>query len=155
MCRAERDLPFDTFLHFAVTYDGSGKAAGVKMYVNGQLEKTNVVSGHAHRHDQDAGRRSASGVAAATAPPFTGRVDDFRVYQPRARRRRKSRRSAAARRWRSRRSRRSKRTPEQKAQLQKFYRETQAPEYAAAQKKVADLKKAKDGAGESRFRTRW
>jgi hypothetical protein len=38
----------------------------------------------------------------------------------------------------------AQRTPEQKAQLQKFFRESQAPEFATAQQKVEEIKKAKE-----------
>ena len=139
--QGQRDLPADTFLHLTVTYDGSGKGVGVKMYVNGQLEKTKVVVDTLTETIKtpepfSIGRRGAAG------PLFTGRVDDFRVYG----------RTLAAGEVASLGAGATmaiaaipadKRTPEQKAQLQKLFRETQAPEYAEAQKKVADLKKAK------------
>ena len=35
-------LPADQWTHVAVTYDGSSKAAGVHVYVNGKLQSTNV-----------------------------------------------------------------------------------------------------------------
>ena len=35
----------------AVTYDGTGKAAGVHVYVNGEPQPTNVDSRHAYEHD--------------------------------------------------------------------------------------------------------
>jgi hypothetical protein len=140
--QGERDLPTDTFLHLAVTYDGSGKAAGVKMFVNGQLEKTQV------RIDKLTGTIKTSapfsiGRRGDAGPAFTGRVDDFRLY-------RRALSSAevaslgggahlkllaipAA-----------QRTPEQKKQLQKIYRETFATDYLAAKTRTAELKKAKD-----------
>lgn len=140
--QCQRDLPADTFLHFAVTYDGSGKGAGVQMYVNGQPEKTNVVIDTLTEtiktpESFSIGRRGAAG------PQFAGRVDDFRIY---------SRVLTAvdvaslggAATLALVKVPAEQRTPEQKAQLQKFYRETQAPEFAAAQQKVADLRKAKE-----------
>jgi hypothetical protein len=140
--QGRRDLPTDTFLHFAVTYDGSGKGSGVKMYVNGQLEKTKVLvdtlTGTIKTPEPfSIGRRGTMG------PLFTGRVDDFRVYH----------RALTAADVASLNGNAAlaiagvpaeKRTPEQKAQLQKFFRDTQAPEYTEAQKKVADLKKSKE-----------
>ncbi|NDF01803.1 MAG: hypothetical protein EB034_26610, partial [Verrucomicrobia bacterium] len=41
--QTEKDLPFDTFQHLAFTYDGSGKAAGVKLFVNGQPVATKAL----------------------------------------------------------------------------------------------------------------
>ena len=140
--QGQRDLPANTFLHLTITYDGSGKGTGVQMYVNGQLEKTNIVIDTLTETIKtpetfSIGRRGASGA------PFTGRVDDFRVY---------TRKLAAAEvaaiggaatmaivKVPS-----EKRSPEQKAELQKLFRDTQAPEFAAAQQKVADLRKAKE-----------
>ena len=75
--QADEDLPADTFTHLSFTYDGSGKAAGLKLYVNGGLAKSSVkidsltgsiLSGTPF----SIGRRSGSSVA------FAGRVDDFR-----------------------------------------------------------------------------
>lgn len=70
-------FPNGQWIHVAVTYDGSSKASGLKMYVNGKLAKTKV--------EQDSlsdtvkttvstkvGRRTDSEV-------FTGAVDDFFV----------------------------------------------------------------------------
>ena len=140
--QAQRDLPADTFLHLAVTYDGTGKGAGVRMYVNGQLEPTKVVIDSLTETIKtpepfSIGRRGAAGTL------FTGRVDDFRVYERTLNAGEVASLGAGA----------TmaiaaipveKRTPEQKTQLQKLFRETQAPEFTAAQNKVAELKKSKE-----------
>ncbi|HLQ44981.1 MAG TPA: DUF1553 domain-containing protein, partial [Planctomycetaceae bacterium] len=39
---AQAQVKGNEWTHVAVTYDGSGKAAGVKIYYNGQLQKNNV-----------------------------------------------------------------------------------------------------------------
>lgn len=39
---AQAQVKGNEWTHVAVTYDGSGKAAGMKIYYNGQLQKTNV-----------------------------------------------------------------------------------------------------------------
>lgn len=64
--------------HAALTYDGSGKAAGVRLYVNGELADIDVV------------RDSLAGSIATEAPlrvgsrdagaPFLGQIDDLRFY---------------------------------------------------------------------------
>ena len=40
----ETKLPADQWVHVAVTYDGSKKAAGVHVYVNGKSQPTNVLA---------------------------------------------------------------------------------------------------------------
>ena len=140
--QGERDLPADTFLHLLVTYDGSGKAAGVKMYVNGQPEKTKaqfdtLTETIKTPEPFSIGRRGAAG------PAFMGRVDDFRIYS-RALPANEVAALGGGATFAIAAIPAEKRTPEQKAQLQKFFRETQVPELAVAEKKVADLKKAKE-----------
>ena len=140
--QGERDLPVDTFLHLLVTYDGSGKAAGVKMYVNGQPEKLAVQFDKLTETIKtpetfSIGRRGAAG------PAFTGRVDDFRIYE-RALPPNEVAALGGSATFVIATIPVEKRAPEQKAQLQKFYRETQAPEIAAAQLKVADIRKVRE-----------
>ncbi len=138
----ERDLPADTFLHFLVTYDGSGKAAGVRMYVNGQLEKTkaefdSLTETIKTPEPFSIGRRGAAG------PAFTGRVDDFRIYERTLPPNEVAALGGGAT-FAIAAIPAEKRTPEQKTQLQKFFRETQVPELAGAETKAADIRKAKD-----------
>jgi hypothetical protein len=40
----QQQIPANQWTHVLFTYDGSGKAAGVKIYVNGEAQKTNVES---------------------------------------------------------------------------------------------------------------
>ncbi len=68
-----------TWYHAFVTYDGSGKPAGVRIYLNGErLKHTVPVDGlksNSVRTDKpfSIGRRTSGS-------PFTGQVDDVRVY---------------------------------------------------------------------------
>jgi hypothetical protein len=65
--------------HVAMTYDGSGRAAGVRLYVNGAAAETEVV------------RDALDGPIASDAPlrvgsktlgtPYNGQIDDLRVYR--------------------------------------------------------------------------
>jgi len=43
------DIPKDTWTHFAITYDGSGKAAGFKVYVNGKELETKVINDNLYK----------------------------------------------------------------------------------------------------------
>jgi hypothetical protein len=68
----------DKWHHLAVTYDGSSKAAGVKIYVDGRHQDIEV------KHDNLLGPIRTSGrflVGARTgAAPFQGMIDELRVY---------------------------------------------------------------------------
>src|SRR5262249_42635750 len=69
---------FGDWHHVALTYDGSGKAAGARPYVNGDPAagggigdaRAGPIAGDAPR---TVGRRSRG-------PPFLGQIDDMRVY---------------------------------------------------------------------------
>jgi uncharacterized protein DUF1553/uncharacterized protein DUF1549/concanavalin A-like lectin/glucanase superfamily protein/cytochrome c len=72
-------LTLGNWHHIALTYDGSGKAAGLQLYINGKPAKTQVV--------QD----SLSGTISSDAElqignktlggPFRGNIDDLRLYE--------------------------------------------------------------------------
>ena len=72
-------LSADQWHHVAVTYDGSMKAAGVSLYVDGQLQEKTV--------EQDSLKgKFKSGApfklgARSEAARFQGEVDDLRIYQ--------------------------------------------------------------------------
>jgi hypothetical protein len=76
--RTRERLRFGDWHHLALTYDGSGKAAGVRLYVAGALADVEVV------------RDTLAGPLASDAPlklgsrelgqPFLGRIDDLRLY---------------------------------------------------------------------------
>ena len=137
----ERNLPAETFLHFAITYDGSGKGAGVKMFVNGQSEKVKVVIDKLTdtiktTEPFSIGRRGSAGTA------FFGSMDDLRIYG----------RALAANEIAQLGGNvaaeiaampKDKRTPQQLEQLKKIFRETQSPAFASAQQKIDNTKKTK------------
>ncbi|MFM8470471.1 MAG: DUF1553 domain-containing protein, partial [Limisphaerales bacterium] len=139
--QAEKDLPFDTFQHLAFTYDGSGKAAGVKLFVHGQPVATKVL------------KDKLPGTIKTTAPfaigrrggggsPFTGRVDELHIF-PRALTEKEVATLAGGPTFALAAIEPTKRTKEQTDKLRKFYRETQATDYLAAKKSAEDARKAK------------
>jgi hypothetical protein len=72
-------VPADQWVHVAIAYDGSSKAAGVKVYVNGQAQPTNVVA------DSLTGSlRTKAALKIGqrnTASPLSGAtIQDVRVY---------------------------------------------------------------------------
>jgi len=76
--RTTNKLHLDNWYHLALTYDGSGKAAGLQLYINGKRHQTEVL--------QD----SLSGMIKTDAElqignktlgkPFKGGIDDLRLY---------------------------------------------------------------------------
>ncbi|MEN9572226.1 MAG: hypothetical protein RL514_81 [Verrucomicrobiota bacterium] len=139
--QTEKDLPADTFQHLAFTYDGSGKAAGLKLFVNGQPIATKVL------------KDKLPGTIKTTAPfaigrrggggsPFTGRVDELHIF-PRALTDAEVATLAGGPTIALAVIEKAKRTKEQTDKLRKFYRETQATDYLATKKSAEDARKAK------------
>lgn len=140
--QGERELPMDKFVHVAFSYDGSGKAAGVKLFVDGKPEKTKIVidklgSTIATTEPFAIGRRGSAGA------PFAGKVDDVRIYT-RALNENEVASLGGAAQLATIAIAPEQRTPQQKDALRKFFRETQATEYIDAKKRVADLTKEKE-----------
>ena len=139
--QAEKDLPADTFQHLAFTYDGSGKAAGLKLFVNGQPVATKAL------------KDKLPGTIKTTAPfaigrrggggsPFTGRVDELYVF-PRALTEKEVGTLAGGPTIALATIEKAVRTKEQADKLRKFFRETQATDYLAAKRAAEDVRKAK------------
>jgi uncharacterized protein DUF1553/uncharacterized protein DUF1549/concanavalin A-like lectin/glucanase superfamily protein/cytochrome c len=76
--RTRDRLHYGDWYHVAVTYDGSGKAAGVKIFVNGKRADLDIVE------DRLAGSIAVDAPmtigSRAFDKPFVGQVDDLRVY---------------------------------------------------------------------------
>ena len=75
---AKDQIAANQWVHVAVTYDGSSKAAGVKVYYNGQPQATNVETDKLSASSKTGvpfkiGQRN-------TGQPFTGRLRDLRIY---------------------------------------------------------------------------
>jgi uncharacterized protein DUF1553/uncharacterized protein DUF1549/concanavalin A-like lectin/glucanase superfamily protein/cytochrome c len=77
---AQAQVNGNEWTHVAVTYDGSGKAAGVKIYYNGQLQKNNVENNKLNGSIRTSvpfrvGSRSAGDPLAAAG------LQDLRLYK--------------------------------------------------------------------------
>ena len=133
----ETPLPRDAWSHVLVTYDGSSKAAGVVVYVNGvpaklaveaDTLKDTIVTAQPLR----LGKRSASS-------PFNGEIADVRIY-----RRTLSREEVLtlidAPAYQLARTPANERTPTQQARLAKFARERLSPELVAADAALAKVR---------------
>ncbi|NBR87593.1 MAG: DUF1553 domain-containing protein, partial [Verrucomicrobia bacterium] len=139
--QTEKELPADSFQHLAFTYDGSGKAAGLKMFLNGQPVATKVL------------KDKLPGTIKTTAPfaigrrggggsPFTGRVDELHIF-PRALTEKEVATLAGGPTIALAAIEKAARTKEQADKLRKFFRETQATDYLTAKRAAEDARKAK------------
>ncbi len=76
--RTRERLTLGDWYHLGLTYDGKGKAAGLRLYLNGRALDVEVV------RDALAGTmRSAAPLTVGSKPlgsPFRGQLDDFRIY---------------------------------------------------------------------------
>jgi mono/diheme cytochrome c family protein len=76
--RTRERLRFGDWYHVALVYDGTGKASGVHLYVNGKLSATDVVANtFAGPIQNDAPLRVGSKTLGT---PFIGQIDDVRLY---------------------------------------------------------------------------
>jgi hypothetical protein len=76
--RSSERLLQDDWRHVAVSYDGSGKAGGMKLYLDGKLDEAKVLkdslSGPVHTgRPFEVGNKLAGGA-------YKGRMDDLRIY---------------------------------------------------------------------------
>ena len=76
--RTRERLTLGDWYHLGLTYDGKGKAAGLRLYLNGRELDVEVV------RDALAGSmRSDAPLTVGSKPlgsPFRGQLDDFRIY---------------------------------------------------------------------------
>jgi hypothetical protein len=87
--RAKKALPVDEWSHVTVTYDGSSRAEGVRLYVNGRLAESEVVRDNLYkdiRHRGEWGDSDGNGLSLTLGARFRdngfrrGRVDDLVVH---------------------------------------------------------------------------
>lgn len=140
--QADEDFKANTLTHLTVTYDGSGKAAGLKLYVNGGLAKSTVkmdglIGEITNSIPFSIGRRGPSSTK------FKGLIDDVRIYQRELSSAEVASLSAAE----------ShaialvpvdKRSAEQKKTLEQYFQQTHVPELSSLQTSVAEIRKAKE-----------
>ena len=72
-------MSLNAWHHVAVTYDGSTKAAGLKIYVDGQPQELDVPTGNTLDGTLQTDKAFHIALRNSSAP-FRGRIDDVRVY---------------------------------------------------------------------------
>ncbi len=78
--RSASRLPHQTWVHVGVTYDGSSKASGLKLYLNGELAKMEVSRDHLTREIKGGDNFVGLGQRMRDKGFKNGLVDEFRVY---------------------------------------------------------------------------
>jgi len=87
--RAKAALAMNDWSHVTVTYDGSSRAAGVRLYVNGARVETETVRDHLYKdiaHRKEWGDADVGNIPLTLAGRFrdsgfkNGLIDDFRVF---------------------------------------------------------------------------
>jgi len=82
--RSLKELPVDQWQQITVTYDGSSKAAGIKLYLNGEILKTEVVKDNLTKHIFYKGGMDLQIGARFRDRGFKeGMVDELRVFNRR------------------------------------------------------------------------
>lgn len=72
--RTTATLPTSRWRHVAATYDGTGEASGIRLYINGEPQEVEVV------RDRLAGSTIASEQSLVIGQSFRGMLDDLRIY---------------------------------------------------------------------------
>ena len=76
--RTRKRLAMGESHHVTITYDGSGRAAGLKLYVNGKPAEIDVVQDTLSGSIQTAAELQVGNRDNGT--PYKGRIDDLRLY---------------------------------------------------------------------------
>ncbi len=136
----QQALPKDAWTNVFVTYDGTSKASGIAIYLNGQKAKLTVKENRlkatiASTQPLRLGKRS-------TASALKGELADIRVY-PRTLSAAEVLEIASQPFYRIVQTPPAKRSKVQQEALTRFYREKHAPALLAAQERVAKLRQEK------------
>mgnify|MGYP005629961065 FL=1 len=80
--RTTEELPIDQWVHVTMVYDGSSRAAGLRLFVDGELAETYVVRDHLVKNITGSGGANiAIGERFRDLGFSGGTVDEFRVFQ--------------------------------------------------------------------------
>ena len=139
--RTKEQLAQNQWLHVAMSYDGSAKASGVQLFVNGvrkdlETEKDQLKGSFATQEPLRIGSRNGESF-------LTGQLDDLRIYS----------RTLTATEAQSLTfegyaaivaKSRGKRSDEERSEVARFYRENHAVDFLRAEKALAQARRNKD-----------
>ncbi len=78
--RSQRAVAADQWVQVGVSFDGSGDAAGMKLYLDGEPAGAEVVRNHLFKSPQNSGDTVSFGARFRTAGLKGGLLDELRVY---------------------------------------------------------------------------
>jgi hypothetical protein len=76
--RTRKRLAMGDYHHIALTYDGTGRAAGLKLYINGELSDAEIVRDNLRGSIRTAAELEVGNKQGGT--PYKRQVDDLRLY---------------------------------------------------------------------------
>jgi hypothetical protein len=138
---SKEKIPAGAWQHLLATYDGSSKAAGVKIYLNGkpltiEVERDNLTASINTTAPFRIGRRESGGA-------LKGNIDDLRLYT-RALSPTEAAQLTARPIFLLAQLGREKQTDDQKKQLAAYYKDNFGDSLKSAESKLKDLREAKD-----------
>lgn len=134
-------LPTNAWLHLMVTYDGSNKAGGLRIFVDGKSRPLDTPT-----DKLSASIRTEAPLLIGTrikAFPFTGLIDDVRFYNRRLKSDEVAKLAQHANLLLAKIP-PDQRTEEQKSALKDYFRQNAATNFITAQERLAKLRKDKD-----------
>jgi len=78
--RSKEKLPPGQWTHIGVTYDGSARAQGMRLFINGQPATLEIVRDHLYKSPENGGSGLSFGGLFRSAGLKQGALDDFQVY---------------------------------------------------------------------------
>jgi len=78
--RSIEKVPASEWAQIAVSYDGSGQAEGMQLFINGKPATLEIVRNHLYKSPQNGGTGFSFGALFRSAGLKQGVLDDFRVY---------------------------------------------------------------------------
>jgi hypothetical protein len=78
--RSTETVPQDQWVQIGVSYDGSGRAAGMTLFLNGRKAQTGIVRDHLFKSPQNGGGGFSFGALFRSMGLKDGLLDDLRVY---------------------------------------------------------------------------
>jgi hypothetical protein len=77
--RTTKKLTLGDWYHVALTYDGSAKAAGLQLYINGKLHQTDILQDNLSATIKTDAELQVGNKG--LGKPFRGSIDDLRLYE--------------------------------------------------------------------------
>jgi hypothetical protein len=79
--QATESFPQDQWAHLAVSYDGSGRAEGMRLFLNGRPLGSEIVRDHLDKSPENAGSGFTFGAMFRSSGLKDGLLDELRVYK--------------------------------------------------------------------------